>query len=408
MSVFASLFGKETLIGLDIGSAYLKAVQVDVLRRGFRVVRAVQQKTPEGSVRDGIVVDKDAVGAALRQMLRAGSISATGAVVAVSGPTVTVRQIKLPRMPEAALRKSIRYEASKYITANIEDSMVEFEILSSSTSVGAAESDQMNVMLVAAPREMVESRIAAVESAGLEAVAVDIEAFALQRCLFDCNVHHFNDGNLRALVDMGASHTEVTILNGIDFALTRSIAIAGDTFNNVFKNQGRYDAAEAELRKVHTNLAALLDPNADPDELEDARTLQPMMDELLREVRRSIHFYQSQLPEDMEKGVLAEIILSGGTAQLPGLPEYMTARLGTEVRLGNPFENAFFESPAEARAFLHDQHPRLGIALGLAIKEFMPATTAIPRPAPALATVAAAAADSDSNSASDPATTEDK
>ena len=166
MSALASLFGKESLIGLDIGSANLKAVQVEATKDSFRIIRAAMQKTPDGAVRDGIVIDRDAVAGALRQMLRAAGISANGAVMAVSGPTVTVRQIQMPKMNEAALRRSARYEAAKYISSNIDDASLAFDIL----GVAPDEPNQMDVMLVAAPSEMVDSRVDTVERAGLEAV----------------------------------------------------------------------------------------------------------------------------------------------------------------------------------------------------------------------------------------------
>ncbi|MBC8102758.1 MAG: type IV pilus assembly protein PilM [Cytophagales bacterium] len=368
-AILASLFGKETLIGLDIGSAYLKAVQVEAHRESFRVTRAAQQKMPVGAMRDGVILDRDAVAGAIRQMLKSASISATGAVLSVSGPTVVVRQITLPKMTEAALRKSARYEASKYITANIDDSAIAFDI------IGPVEDDPnlMNVMLVAAPRDMVESRIDVVERTGLEAVAVDIEAFALQRSLVDCNRMRYNDGALRAFVDMGASHTEVTLVIGSQFGLTRSINIAGDTFTDAIKNQLRLDVAEAERRKTEVDLNVLLNPGSatDPQAGEAPRAIQSILDELLREVRRSINFYQSQQPEGADPKPLAEIILSGGNAQLGGLAPYMMARLGTEVRLADVFDSTAFEAAPEAEAWLREQAPRLGIAAGLAVKEHL-------------------------------------
>jgi len=365
----ASLFGKETLIGLDIGSAYLKAVQVESHRDNFRVIRAAQQKTPPGCVRDGIVLDRDALAGAIRQMLKAASISATGAVIAVSGPTVVVRQVSLPKMAEAVLKKSIRFEAGKYISANIEDSHVAFDIQ------GPAEEDPnlMSVMLVAAPREMVESRVSAVERTGLEAVGVDIEAFALQRALVDVNRGRYNDGALRAFIDLGASHTEVILTSGAQFALTRSVNIAGNAFTDAIKNQLRLDPAEAERRKTELDLGVLLNPAsaADLQAIEAPRALQSILDELLREVRRSINFYQSQLPEGSEPRPLSEIVLTGGNSQMGGLAAYMTARLGTDVRVADVFDSNAFDSSPEAEAWLREQSPRLGIASGLAIKEHM-------------------------------------
>lgn len=365
-AALASLFGKEILIGLDIGSANLKAVQVEATRGNFRVVRAAQQRTPSGAVRDGIIVDREGVAGAVRQMLKAAGISATGAVMAVSGPTVMVRQIRIPKMPEAALRKSAPYEASKYIATNIDDSALAFEIL----GMAEDEPNQMDVMLVAAPREMVESRIDTLERLGLEAVAIDLEAFALQRSLVDCNRRHYDDGQLRAMVDIGASHTEVTILNGSSFALTRSIQIAGDTFTDVLKNQLRCDLADAESRKYEMDLSLILSggPMA---ALEAPKAIQSVLDELLREIRRSINFYQSQLPEGAEPKPLQEIVLAGGSAQLGGLAAYMTARLATETRVADVFDNPLFEAAPEAATWLQEQAPSLGVALGLAVKEYM-------------------------------------
>ncbi|GAB4458771.1 MAG: pilus assembly protein PilM [Armatimonadaceae bacterium] len=366
MSLFSSLFGKEVVIGVDFGTAYIKAVQVEAHRDSFRVTRAAQQRTPQAAIRDGIIVDKDAVAAATRQMLKAAGIFATSAVIAVSGPTVQVRVVKMPRMPEAALVKSARYEASKYISSNVDESNLAFEIL------GAVEEDvnQMNVMLVAAPREMVDSRIDTVERAGLEAVCVDLETFALQRSVVDCNRRAFEDGALRALVDIGASHTEVCLLNGASFALTRSIPIAGDTFTDALKNQLRVDVAEAERIKMEIDLSVLL-TGGDPEMVETAKSIQSVVDEMLREIRRSVNFYQSQQTDGAPQMQLTEILLAGGSSQLPGMVPYINARLGTPARVADPFESPLFDSAPEATQWLREQAPRLGIGLGLAIKEFM-------------------------------------
>jgi type IV pilus assembly protein PilM len=367
VSFVASLFGKEIIIGVDIGSAHIKAVQVEAHRDSFRVTRAAQQRTPQGTVRDGIVTDREAVGGAIRQMIKAAGISATGAVLAVAGPTVAVRPVRLPKMTEAALLKSVRYEASKFISSNVEDSNIAFEI------VGPAKDDdtQMDVMLVAAPREMVDSRIDALERAGLEAVAVDLESFALQRAIVECNRRMFEDGGLRALVDVGAGHTEVTLLSGTNFALTRSIPIAGDTFTDALKNQLRVDTAEADKRKAELDLTALLSGGVEPEVLEMVKSVQSVLDELLREIRRSVNFYQSQLTDGEPAQPLSEILLAGGSAQFGGLAAYVTARLGTPARIADAFESPIFDSAPEATQWLRDQAPRLGTCLGLAIKEYM-------------------------------------
>lgn len=365
VSVFASLFGKETLLGLDIGGSVIKAMQVEPQRGRFKIVRAVQQPTPPGAVRDGIVLDGVAVSEAIQQMLKAAGMTATSAVLAVSGPTVIVRQITMPKLSEAVLKKSIRYEASKYITTNLEESALAFEIL----GPNAEDDSQMDVMLVAAPRELVDSRIAAVERAGLDAISVDIEAFALRRALVDLNRDAFDDDGLRAVVDIGATHTEVILLSGTQFALTRFIPISGDTFTDAIKNQLRLEVSEAEAKKSEADMSVLVSGAGEPTQIELARILQATIDELLREIRRSINYFQSQLAEGQAPAPLTEILLIGGAAQIPGIAPYMTARLGTDTRLCDPFDSPYLEMMPEAEEWLRAQGPHLGVALGLAVKE---------------------------------------
>jgi type IV pilus assembly protein PilM len=368
VSALASLFGKETIIGIDIGSANIKAVQVEAGRDSFRIIRAAQQRTPDKAVRDGVIIEREAVATAVRQMLKAAGMSATGAALAVSGPTVVVRNIRIPKMPEAALLKSARYEASKYISANVDDSALAFEIV----GMVEEEPNQMEVMIVAAPREMVESRVEAVERAGLEAVSIDLESFALQRSLVDCNRRAFEGDDLRAVIDMGAAHTEVSLLSGARFVLTRSIPVAGDTFTDALKNQLRIDTAEAERIKAEADLTVLLQgAGGDATAVEIARAIQTILDEMLREVRRSVNYYQSQQAEGKAQQPLSEIILSGGASQLRGLATYVTARLGTETRIGNALDGPAFDAAPEAEEWLRDQAPRLGTCLGLAVKEYM-------------------------------------
>ena len=367
VSVFASFFGKETLLGLDIGGSTLKAMQVEAQRGRFKIVRAVQQPTPQGAIRDGIVMDPVAVGDAISQMLRAAGMTATSAVMAVSGPTVIVRQITMPKLSESVLKRSIRYEAGKYITSSLDDAALAFEILGPNVD----DPSQMDVMLVAAPRELVDSRIAAVERAGLDAVAVDIEAFSLLRALAELNQEAFDDDNLRAIVDIGGTHTEVILLTGSKFALTRFIPISGDTFTDAVKNQLRIETAEAEAKKSDADMSILVSGAGDPAQLELARILQTTIDELLREIRRSINYFQSQLVEGETPAPLTEILLVGGSALIPGLAPYMTARLGTETRVCDPFDSPRLEMTPEAEEWLRTQGPHLGVALGLAVKENM-------------------------------------
>lgn len=389
----SQIFGKETLAGVDIGSRLIKVVQAEAGRgsKSWQITKAGVTPTPPDSVREGIVMDPAAVGKAIRDLLRSLGADANSAVAAISGSSVIVRHIKVPKMAPALLRKSIRFEAAKYISSSTEDSVIEFEI----TGPVEGEDDKMGVMLVTAPNGMVDSRLTALSAAGLEPVAIDLEAFALQRALLDLSATKPGEGVTLALLDIGATTTDVNIITNGQFALTRNIPIAGDNFTNALKTVVQTDdwAALEEL-KTRVNMAALLSPDADPEAFMIARAIQPVMDELLREVRRSTNYYQSQLSDAANSilpagiagqgsGAVAKIIITGGSARLAGLETYMAARLGVPAETWNVFDNPAFDTKMFAPSFLAEHHTLLVTGIGLALKELtaLPAAHSTARPA---------------------------
>ena len=387
------VFGKEKVVGVDIGSRFIKAVQAEAGRTpgSWRILKAAIAPTPADAVRDGIVMDQSAVADALRALLSDAGIDANAVVAAISGTSVIVRHIKLPKMPESVLRKSVRFEAAKHISSSVEDSMIEFEI----TGTIPGEDDKMSVMLVAAPNDMVESRLSALTLAGLEPVAIDIEAFALQRALVDLSPTRPGEGTTLALLDIGATTTDVNIIaNGL-FALTRNVPIAGDSFTQALKAVAPgTDWAGLEQLKTEVDMAALLQSeSSDSDAATLARTLQPAIDELLREVRRSTNYYQSQLSDtansilpvgttSQTSGPVGKIVITGGSAKMRGLEAYMSARLGVPVEVWNPFQNPELDTAQISPEFTDLNHPFLVTGIGLALKELTPARAAALSTAP--------------------------
>ncbi len=370
------IFGKQTIAGVDIGSRFIKVVQAEAGKGCWRILRAAVGATPPDSVRDGVVVNRPAVAAAIRELFQLACIDATGAVAAISGTSVIVRHVKMPKMPESVLRKSVRFEAGKFISSSVEDSLIEFEI----TGPVPGEADKMGVMLVAAPSDMVESRLLTLSEAGVEPVAVDIEAFALQRALLDLSPDAPGRNGTLALLDIGASTTDVNIVTGGQFALTRTISIAGDNFTQALKSvSASHEWADLEAFKAQADMTTLLQPDAaDPDAVNLARAIQPVMDELLREVRRSMNYYQSQLTDansnlpagiPADSGGVSQIVITGGSAKLGGLASYMAARLGTPVDAWNVFDNPALDTTAFAPSFLMENFALLTSGVGLALKE---------------------------------------
>ena len=367
------LFGKETLVGIDIGSSCIKAVEVEPSGSGWRLANAGIQVTPLDSCRDGVITNPLDVSQAIRTLLKSANIHSQCAIAAVSGSQVIVRQVQFPKMNEAALRKSIKFEASKYVSASMDDSVVEFHILGYSD-----DGEQMNVMLVAAPRDMVESRVAVLEMAGLEPLSVDVEAFSLVRSLSAFSHNEDFRKSAVALIDMGASHTDVNIITNGEFALTRNIPIAGDSFTNAIKSLTGFAFQDAEKLKFEMALQDSLEQISADTENKCWRVVQPLLDELLREVRRSIHYYQSQFPEGTEQAAVRRIVLAGGAARMPGMAAYVSNKLSIPVDIAEVFNNSLISPGRFTPEFTEEYGPVLAIATGLALKEDEGAASALP------------------------------
>jgi type IV pilus assembly protein PilM len=353
-----SLFAKKSYVGLDLGHHTLKAVQVEKTPAGWKVVRTVTATTPPEAIKDGVVVDAHTLGDAIRQMLRAGEINATAAHIAAAGGSVFVRPVPFPKMPEATLRKSIKFEAGRYVPGSVEDSFVEFEI------IGPLDETRMNVLIVAAPKDIVESRIQACKAAGLDVESVDVEPFAAYRALIEAGSAEELLDKTIAVVDIGAASTNMSVVHNGVFAMNRSIPAGSRTLTDALKSYFKLTDEDAEIGKAQLNVSELTEENL--QENPPLRVLQPHLDDLVREVRRSLNYFQSQNAEGGEARQVDLILLTGGGAKLNGLTTYMEQKLGLPVIAPGVFDN-----PRFVRGSVYDERGmELAVATGLAMRTF--------------------------------------
>lgn len=330
-----NLFGNRASVGLDLGHRYIRAAQMERNGSGWRLAKYAETPTPPGAIKDGMIVDGEAVAHAIRQVVRDGHISAASAHVAVSGGTVVVRIVRIPAMAESTLRKSIKYEAGRYIPSSAEDSFIEFEI------VGRSDDGQMDVLLVAAPKEIVECRMAACEAAGLQVESVDIEPFASYRSLVEADPELDIHSQTFALLDIGASNTRMSVIQNGVFTMTRSIPHGSQMLTEALKGYFKLSDEDAELGKTQLDVSELVE-DAKPKENPPLRVIQPHVDDLVREIRRSLNYFQSQLSEGQQGKSVETLLLTGGGAKLKGLAEYVGHKLGLPTRSTGVFQNPRF------------------------------------------------------------------
>jgi type IV pilus assembly protein PilM len=374
MGLLSRLGSGNASIGLDLGSNSIKLVQLHDTREGVSLHKAGSAPTPPNAVKGGVIVDPLAAAQSIRSLLEALQIDPGAVVAGVAGPTVVVREVPLPAMSDRQLRRSIQWEARNYISFPVEDSVVEFQILDR-PEARAASNGQMKVMLVAAPRDMIDSQVETMELAGMEPVAVEIQPFAALRGLLASNGHAHTEGETTALVGIGAAYTEITIVKDAEFVLSRMIPIAGNAFTESIKNALEVDADEANrIKETATQVVLSEEERAtlDPSAQQASRAIEPLLDELIREVRRSLayHDYQQQSP-DAGAGELGvnQILLSGGGAKLPRIHEYFQAQLGVPVSVLNVFGPSRLQARGVNPEFLQSHAPTLLVAAGLALRE---------------------------------------
>lgn len=374
----------RSIIGLDIGSHQIKAIYLERKRGGWTVTAAGVTPTPADSVAEGIVHEPSLVADAISNLLRERNIPPGETIAAISGSTVTVRQIRMPNVPANALPKAVRFEAAKYLPS-VTESAVEYAVLGKS-----GEPLQLDVLLVAAPNEMVNSRVEAMERAGLEPVAVDIEAFALLRSL---SAAGFDLSEPMAVLNMGAAFTDFHILFDQNIALTRSIPMGGAALTQAIVSASNVSAEDAEVLKEALDLQPAPPfpqqaPGVDENGFELPATppapplpgldmamqvTMPFLDEILREVRRSLNFYHSQFPEDAAERNVTRLLLCGGTARMRGLAGFLEERLNVPVSVLDLFNAtghlAGVDVGGPTRDWLRGRSADLAIACGLALKE---------------------------------------
>ncbi|HEY3781893.1 MAG TPA: type IV pilus assembly protein PilM [Fimbriimonadaceae bacterium] len=354
-----SPFGKKSYVGIDLGHHTIKVVQVERSTAGWEIQRLAVAPTPADAIKESIVIDPASVGATIKQLMRDFHINATSCNIAVAGASVVVRSVRIPKMPEATLRKSIKYEASRYVPSSVEDSYIEFEI------VGEADEAQMDVLIVAASREVLESRVKACEAAGLEVEAVDVEPFAAFRSIVEADHMHDWVDNTVAFVDLGATTTNMSVIHKGMFAMTRTIPFGSESLTEALKSYFKLSTEDAETGKTQLNLAELLE-DADKDN-PPLRVVQPHIDDLVRELRRSINYYQSQQTENADAKNVALIILSGGGAKMNGLAEYVGHKLGMEAKSIGVLENPRFTLSGLSES---DRGLDIAVASGLAMRTY--------------------------------------
>ena len=343
-----ALFGrKRTTVALDIGSGLIKLVVIDRGSGEPVLTKVAFTSVVDGAIVEGEVMDPGIVADAIRGLLSSAGIKAKKVVTAVGGRDVIIKKISMDRMKEGEAREQIRWEAEQHVPFDMDNVELDFQILDPD-----GEGLQMAVLLVAAKRELVDTKQTLLADVGLEATVIDVDAFALHNA-FELNYPDAMRGVV-GLVNIGHETTNVNILDDGVPVLTRDIMIGTRRFREDLQRERNMSADEAErlLRGFERNEA-----------------LEPLLasrgEELAVGIERAAAFLQSS---SRSASGLARIFTSGGGSRIPGLNRILADRLRLPVQTANPFERLQVADGVFDTMSLDEVAPLLMLPVGLALR----------------------------------------
>lgn len=346
--------GKSS-VGLDIGSHSVKAVELTRSGKGLKLSRyAVVELTP-GTVVDGEVVNRDHLVESIRDALAKAGIKTKTVNSAVSGRSVIVRKIPMEKMTEAQARQAIHWEAEQHIPFRVDEVSIDFKILNEETAPG-----QMEVLLVAAKKEVIHLHRSLIQGAGIRTAAVDLEQFALLRAYQ--NSYHPSDEECVTILNVGSDNTNLVIVKGGAPSFNRDLAIGGSRFiEAIQRSLGLdYPTAEAILKG---------DLPEGVSEVDVRNAVSSVMEELSTSVRRSFISFQAS----GESSRIDKMLISGGCSLMAGLAETLSEHHGLPVELLDVLGDIQLEGTLAADASERKSiEAVIAVAVGLALKTLEP------------------------------------
>lgn len=343
------------LLGLDITTSSIKLIELTRAGDTYRVESYAAEATPPNSINEKAIVDAQAVGDAVRRAVKRSGARSRECAIAISGDAAITKIIQMPRnLREAELEAQVEMQADQYIPFPMEEVSYDFEV----TGPSEKDPELLNVLLVATRSENVEQRQAAVLAAGLTARIVDVESYALENA---CRLltHQMPDGGMErnvAVMDFGASSTTFSVLRDLKVDYTRDFSFGGQQLTEEIMRTYGLTMEEAGRAKKEGGLPANY----------QSEVLDPFIDDMVQQVSRSLQFY---LASGSGREAPEQLLICGGCANIPGVADVITSRVGIPAERGDPFGQMKISTRALAQGVKKDATALL-TACGLALRSF--------------------------------------
>ena len=350
------LFAKKTpsVLGIDVSSSACKVLELSRADDHCRVERYAVEPLPQNSVVEHAITEVEQVAQAVERAVKRSGSRCKHAAVAVAGAHVITKTIKMPvTMSENDLQTQIEMEADHYIPYPLDEVNMDYQV------IGATEDnpEEMEVLMAACRKEIVDDYVAVIQAHGLTPAVVDIETYAMENA-YSLIAQHMPGGGMEktvAILDVGATTTNINVIHNNRSVYSRDHTFGGRQLTEEIQRRYGLSYEEAGLAKKQGGL---------PDNYQ-TDVLRPFMEAMCQEAMRALQFFYSSSPFNN----VDQVLLAGGCAQIPGIDEMVSARIGVPAMVANPFASMSLASRIKPEMLANDA-PSLMISCGLALRSF--------------------------------------
>lgn len=346
-------------VGLDIGGAGVRAAVVDSSKNKNMLRRYDEMPLPSSAVVGGEILDEEAVTEAIAALWKRAKLPKKRVVVGTANQRLVVRQVDVTQMSDSELSEALRFQVQDSIPIAIDDAVLDFVPLESFTTPDGE--PMTSILVIAVHRDIVDALVRVTSNAGLQLLAVDLQAFGLVRSAFGLFPALGNP--VQAIVDVGASTTQVVIARGGVARFVRILPRGGDDFTNALVDGLTIDREDADEMKRRIGVAAEGTPQGTEGDEAARRLLTRQADGLIEEIRGSINFFASQEDDaDVER-----LVVAGNAARLPHLANRMGRALGLTIQPAKILDHVEVGKVGLSDEEMLNAQPLLPTSVGLAL-----------------------------------------
>ena len=356
MASFSQIVAKkrQPLIGVDISASSIKILELSRSGDHYRVERYAVEPLPQNAVIEHTITEVDQVAQTMQRAVKRSGTKCKNVAVAVAGSHVISKIINMPAgLADRDLQSQIEMEADRYIPYPLDEVNLDFQVLGPAATGG----EQVNVLIAACRKEIVDDYLAVTQGAGLTPTVIDIETYAMENA-YSLIAQHMPGGGMEktiAVIDVGATTTNINVMRDNRSIYTRDHTFGGRQLTEEIQRRYGLSYEEAGLAKKQGGL---------PDNYQ-TDVLRPFMEAMCQEVMRALQFFYSSSPYNS----VDQVLLAGGCAQIPGVEELVAARVGVATAIANPFASMSLSSRIKPQLLSNDA-PSLMISCGLAMRGF--------------------------------------